>query len=94
MAFRPYIKKADGSLVDLPLQAEVAVKVGTTTVGSASKPVYINNGKPTACTESIPTATEIQNLKNQISSLQTQINNMLNGTTVFSLLKANNIDIV
>lgn len=33
-------------------------------------------------------------LSSQVSNLQTQINNMLNGTTVFSTLKANNIDLV
>lgn len=91
MAYRPYIKNSNGTLTDIPLQAEVAVKVGTTTVGSATRPVYINNGVPTACTNDIPDVTSLQA---QINDLQTQINNMLNGTTVFTLMKANTIDLV
>ena len=92
MAFRPYIKNENGTLTDLPLQAEVAVKVGTSTVGTATKPVYIKNGVPTACSKDI--ATEITALQNQINDLQTQINNMLNGTTTFTLLKAKTVDLV
>lgn len=91
MAYRPYIKNSNGTLTDIPLQAEVAVKVGTTTVGSATRPVYINNGVPTACTNDIP---DVASLQAQINDLQTQINNMLNGTTVFTLMKANTIDLV
>ena len=92
MAYRPYIKNANGTLTDIPIQAEVAVKVGTTTVGSSTKPVYIKDGVPTACSKDI--STEVSALQTQINSLQTQINNMLNGTTTFTTLKANNINIV
>lgn len=92
MAYRPYIKNQDGTLTDIPLQAEVSVKVGTSTVGTATKPVYIKNGVPTACSKDI--ATEISALQNQINNLQTQINNMLNGTTTFTLLKAKTVDLV
>lgn len=92
MAYRPYIKNSDGTLTDVPLQAEVAVKVGTSTVGTTTKPVYIKNGVPTACSKDM--ATEITNLQNQINDLQTEINNMLNGTTTFTLLKAKVVDLV
>jgi len=92
MAYKPYIKNSNGTLTDLPLQAEVAVKVGTSTVGSTTKPVYIKNGVPTQCSKDI--ATEVTNLQNQINDLQTQINNMLNGTTTFTLLKAKTVDLV
>lgn len=92
MAYRPYIKNSDGTLTDVPLQAEVSVKVGTTTVGSTTKPVYIKNGVPTACSKDIQT--EVTALQNQINDLQTQINNMLNGTTTFTLLKAKVVDLV
>ena len=92
MAYRPYIKNANGTLTDIPLQAEVAVKVGTSTVGSSTKPVYINNGVPTACSKDI--ATEVTALQNQINDLQNQINKMLNGTTTFTLLKAKTVDLV
>ena len=92
MAYRPYIKNANGTLTDIPLQAEVAVKVGTTTVGSGSKPVYIKNGVPTACNKDIDS--EIASLQSQITDLQNQITKMLNGTTTFTLLKAKSVDLV
>lgn len=41
--------------------ASTASKLGTTTVGSASRPIYLNNGSPTACTwttSSIGTSTD------------------------------------
>lgn len=50
MAYRPYIKSTDGSLTDIPLQAEVAVKLGTTTKGNTKQPIYLSNGVPTLCT--------------------------------------------
>lgn len=49
MAFRPYIKNADGSLTDIPLQAEVAVKLGTLTKGNDLQPIFLSNGVPTLC---------------------------------------------
>ena len=57
MAFRPYIKNSSGTLTDIPLQAEVSLKLGTSTVGSSTKPIYLNGGVATACSRTIPSIT-------------------------------------
>ena len=36
------------------VQADVALKLGTETVGSNTKPIYLNNGSPTACVDFLP----------------------------------------
>lgn len=54
MAFRPYIKNSDGTLTDIPLQAEVAVKLGTANIGGTNKPVYLVAGTPKECGRTIP----------------------------------------
>lgn len=50
------IKNIEATLLGNASTATTATKIGTTTVGSASTPVYINAGKPTTCT-SISVAT-------------------------------------
>lgn len=57
MAYRPYIKNSSGTLTDIPLQAEISLKLGTSTVGSSTKPIYLNGGVATACSRTIPAIT-------------------------------------
>lgn len=49
MAYRPYVKNSDGSLTDIPLYAEISKKLGTSSVGSSSRAVYLENGEPKLC---------------------------------------------
>lgn len=44
------VTSSDGATVNYANSAGTATKVGTTTVGSATQPVYINGGTPTATT--------------------------------------------
>lgn len=43
-------------LVDGTVAAAVATKVGTTTVGGTTKPIYLNSGVPTACSYTLGTS--------------------------------------
>ena len=49
MAYKPYVKNKDGTITNIPLQAEIAEKLGTATKGSTKQPIYLVNGVPTVC---------------------------------------------
>ena len=51
MAYRPYIKNSNGTLTDIPLHAEISNKIGTSSVGSTSNPIYIDAGVPKQCSK-------------------------------------------
>lgn len=44
---------SSGSCSGNAATATTATKLGTTTIGSSTKPIYLNNGTPTACNQSI-----------------------------------------
>lgn len=48
MAYKPFIKLTNNEIIELPLCAE---KIGTTTIGSTSEPVYLDSGTPKACSD-------------------------------------------
>ena len=47
MSYKPYIKNNDGTLTELPLQADVANKLGTSNKGTNKKPIYLVGGVAT-----------------------------------------------
>lgn len=57
MAYKPFIKNTNDELVELPLYADTADKLGTETVGSTNNPVYLSSGVPTKCERTIPKIT-------------------------------------
>lgn len=57
MAYKPFIKNANDELVELPLYADTADKLGTETVGGTNNPVYLSEGVPKKCNRTIPSIT-------------------------------------
>lgn len=57
MAYKPFIKNANDEMVELPLYADTADKLGDDTVGGTNNPVYLASGVPTKCERTIPKIT-------------------------------------
>lgn len=57
MAYKPFIKNTNDELVELPLYADTADKLGTKTVGGTNNPVYLSSGAPKQCERTIPKIT-------------------------------------
>lgn len=57
MAYKPFIKNTNDELVELPLYADTADKLGTETVGGTNNPVYLLGGIPKQCERTIPKIT-------------------------------------
>lgn len=80
MAYRPYMKKSDGTLSDIPLQAEVANKLGTSNIGSSNTPFYLSGGSPVACNETLKSNSQIVNLIYPVGSIYMSVNSTNPGT--------------
>lgn len=64
------------------------------TTGSGGTNVYVNSVKQDTVNFDSDPQTQITSLSTQIADLQTQINNMLNGTTTFTKVTAKIVDLV
>ena len=80
MAYRPYMKKSDGTLSDIPLQAEVSNKLGTSNIGSSNTPFYLSGGSPVACNETLKSNSQIVNLIYPVGSIYMSVNSTNPGT--------------
>ena len=72
MTYRPYYKDKKGNLVDLPLYADRADKLGISTIGSKKEPIYLNQGIPEKCSE---LDSKIIDLIYPIGSIYISVNN-------------------
>lgn len=68
MTYIPCIKNSNGTLTDLPIQAEISNKLGTSNVGDTKTPIYLSNGEAKACTESLKSVSDIVDLIYPIGS--------------------------
>lgn len=57
MAYKPFIKNANDEMVELPLYADTADKLGNETVGGTNNPVFLSGGVPKKCDRTIPKIT-------------------------------------
>ena len=80
MAYRPYIKNSNGTITDLPLQAEVSNKLGTENKGSSSKGIYLEGGVPKECSPIVDLVYPVGSL--YFSTSSTNPSNLFGGTWV------------
>lgn len=74
MAYKPYVKTNDGTLAELPLQANVSEKLGTSTIGGSKTPIYLENGNPKQCSETLKSNQEIIDLIYPVGSVYISVN--------------------
>jgi len=74
MIYKPYIKNPNGTLSELSIISEVATKLGTRTIGTPIKPIYLEEGTPKECEESLKTNRQILDMIYPIGAIYMSVN--------------------